>query len=84
MEADFNIVYKIIFNRRIITRLEEDNIIWKEIIGGRRTYAAIYLVLNKKLISDIVNIRKLPTITIYVDITNCYNRVVHPFASLCT
>ena len=27
--------------------------------------------------------RKLPIITICADTTNCYNRVAHPFASLC-
>ena len=41
-------------------------------------------MLNKKLILDIASIRKLPTITIYIDATNCYNRVVHLFTSLCT
>ena len=39
-------------------------------------------MLNKKLISDIANARKLPTI-ICTDATNCYDRVAHPFASLC-
>jgi len=37
LEADFNTVHKITFNRRIMPRLEEDNIIPKEIIGSRRT-----------------------------------------------
>ena len=82
MEADFNAVYKIIFNRRIMPRLESNNIIPKEIIGARRTQIVIHLVLSKKLILDIVNIRKLPTITIYIDVTNCGNRVVYIFASL--
>ena len=54
-----------------------------EIIGGRRSQAATYLALNKKLIADIANIRKLPMITICADATNCYDRVAHPFASLC-
>ena len=84
MEADFNAVYEIIFNRRRMPRLEEDKIILKEIIGSRRTQAVMHLILNKKLITDIVNIRKLPTITIYADATNCYNRVAYSFTSLCT
>ena len=37
LEADFNAVYKIIFNRRMMPRLEEANIILNEIIGYRRT-----------------------------------------------
>ena len=36
LEADFNIVYKIIFNKRIMPRLEEANTIPYEIIGGRK------------------------------------------------
>jgi len=36
LEADFNTVCKIIFNGRMISRLEEDNAILKEIIGSRR------------------------------------------------
>ena len=54
-----------------------------EIIGGRQSQAATYLALNKKLIAGIANVRKLPTITICIDVTNCYNRVAYPFASLC-
>ena len=36
LEADFNAVYKIIFNSRMILRLEKANIIPNEIIGSRR------------------------------------------------
>ena len=82
LEADFNTVYKIIFNRRIIPRLKEAKTILNEIIGNRRTQVATHLALNKKLISDIANVRKLPTKVICTDATNCYNRVEHPFTSL--
>ena len=54
-----------------------------EIIGGRRSQAATHLALNKKLITDIANVRKLPMITICADATNCYDRVAHPFENLC-
>ena len=37
-------------------RLEEANIIWNEIIDSKRIQVAIYLALNKKLISDIANV----------------------------
>ena len=42
------------------------------------------LALNKKLIVDIANIKKILIIVICADIINCYNRVVYSFASLCT
>ena len=83
LEADFNALHKIIFNNRLMPKLEESGTIPVEIIGGRRSQAATHLALNKKLISDIANVRKLPMITICADATNCYDRVAHPFASLC-
>ena len=42
----------------------------------------MYLALNKKLIADIANIRKILMVITYTDIRNYYNRVAHPFASL--
>ena len=36
----------------------------------------------KKLISDIANVRKLPTITICTDVIKCYDKVFHLFTSL--
>ena len=83
LEADFNAMHKIIFNNRLMPRIEADNAIPMEVIGGRRSQAATHLALNKKLIADIANVRKRPTATICADATNCYDRVAHPFASLC-
>ena len=40
--------------------------------------------MSKKLITDISNTIKLPTATICADATNCYDRVAHPYASLCS
>ena len=56
LEADFNAVRKIIFNGRMMLRLEKANIIPNEIIDSKRIQVAIYLALNKKLISDIANV----------------------------
>ena len=41
-----------------------------------------HLVLDKKLIYDIVNTRKLLTITACTNATNYYDKVAYPFASL--
>ena len=41
------------------------------------------LDLNKNIILDIANIKKLTTATMCADTTNCCDRAVHPFASLC-
>ena len=67
-------VYKIIFNGILMLTLEEENEISIEIIRGSRTQAATYLALNKKLISDIANVKKLLTATTCEDATN-YLRV---------
>ena len=83
LEADFNASHKIVFNNRLIPKLEEVDAIPVEIIGGRRAQAATHLALSKKLIADIANVRKAPTITVCADATNCYDRVAHLFASLC-
>ena len=83
LEADFNAMHKIIFNNRLIPSIEAANAIPIEVIGGRRSQAATHLALDKKLIADIANVRKLLTITIYANATNCYDQVAHPFASLC-
>jgi len=42
----------------------------------------MYLALNKKLIVDIANMRKILIVTICEDAINSYGRVVYPFASL--
>ena len=84
LEADFNTMHKIMFNNRLMPNIEAMNAIPMEIIGDRRSQAATHLALDKKLISDIANVRKLSMITICADATNCYDRVVHLFASLCT
>ena len=34
--------------------------------------------------ADVSNIRKVPTVTICADATNYYDRVAHPYASLCS
>ena len=56
LEADFNVMNKIISNNRLMPRLEADEAIPIEVIGRRRSQAATHLVLNKKLIDDIANI----------------------------
>ena len=56
----------------------------QEIIGRRRSHADTYLALSKKLIANIFNIIKVPTVTICADATKCYDRVARPYASLCS
>ena len=70
IEASFNAMHKAIFNNRLIPSIEVVDAIPIEIIGERGPQVATHLVLNKKLTSNAVNIRKLPSIAIYSDVKN--------------
>ena len=83
LKADFNTLYKIVFNGRIMPALEKASMIPCEIIGKRRTQLAIHLVLNKKLLVDRSNVQKRLIVIMYVDAKNYYDRVEHSFVSLC-
>ena len=84
LEADFNGLYKINFNSRLIPLLGASSSTPQEIIGRRRSQADTHLALSKKLIADVSNTRKLPTVTMCADATYYYDRVAHPYASLCS
>ena len=83
LEVDVNAIQKIIFNGMLMPRLEEETLIPREIIGGRRTQKETHLALNEKLISDVANVKKLPSVTTHAGATNYFNRVAYPFESLC-
>ena len=77
LEANFNT--KIISNDRLIHLLELYMYIC---IMKEKTQAAMYLILDKKLVVYIISIRKLLTATIYLDTTNYYSKVVYSLVSL--
>ena len=82
LKVDFNTINKIIFNTRCIPTLETQDIIPKEYIRERRRQSAIHMAINKKLLADITNqIKKLYT-TMCIDISNCFDRVAHPFVGM--
>ena len=82
LEEDLNALYKIIFNTRMLPRLEAHHLIIQEIIGGRTSQSAMQLTTSKKLIADMYNQKKTPTLVINADTSNCCNRVSHHFAYL--
>ena len=81
LEEDFNTLNKLIFNMRLIPSLKYKKYISHEVID-ERSYSAIYIALNKKLVLDIVNQEKRPIVVISVDLTNCYNEIAYLIASL--
>ena len=62
--------------------MERVHIILYEIIRGRRHQSVIQLVVNKKLISNIVNQHKKPSIIISTDISNCFDHIAHSITSM--
>ena len=82
LEADFNALNKIVFNTKLMPSLERTNSIPYKIIGGRRGQLLIYVALNKKLVSDIANQSKKPTVVVLADISNCYDWIAYLIASL--
>ena len=82
LEADFNALYEILFNSRVILSIEKNQQILCEIIGVRRGHSTLHVALNKKLISDVANQQKVLIIVILADATNCYDRITYPITSL--
>ena len=55
LEAGLNTIHKIIFNGRVLPKLEIQQSIPLEIIGRCRRQSTHHIVLSKKLISNIGN-----------------------------
>ena len=82
LEADFNVINKIVFNTRLIPTLKAKDMIPREIMGRRRGILAIHVALNKKLLVDIVNQNKLTNIIVSADASNYFDRVIHLMAGM--
>jgi len=54
----------------------------REIMGGRWGILAIHIALNKKLLVDIANQNKLPSIIVSADASNYFDRVAYLFAGI--
>ena len=70
------------FNQRIISSLDQHNLIPMEIVGGRKVHAKMKVAINKKLIVNIYNKFKAKSVVISSHATNYYDRMDHPFTSL--
>ena len=55
LEADFNIINKLVFNTRLLLLIEYSNMIPKELVRGCYRYSMIHVTLGKKLATDIAN-----------------------------
>ena len=82
LEVDFNSLNKIIYNYRVLPKLKANRVIPYEVISGRKGHSSLHVALNKKLVCDIENQIKRPMVVILADMTNCYNYIAYPVASL--
>ena len=55
LEVDFNSLNKIIYNYRVLPKLEANKAIPYKVISSRKGQSSQHVALNKKLIYDIVN-----------------------------
>ena len=81
LEADFNALNKIVFNNQTLPTLESTKAIPYKVIRGRRGQSSIHIMLNKKLVCDILNQQKKPSVVISTDVANYYDRIVYPITS---
>ena len=82
LEVDFNGLNKIIYNRRVLPKLEANRVIPYEVISGKKVQYSQHIDLNKKLVCDIANQTKRLTVVILANATNYSNHITHPVASL--
>ena len=73
---------KITCNSRLLLRLEEFRVILYEVIRGKREKSSEHVSLNKKLVCDIGNQNRRPSVVTYGDATNFYDRIAYMFASM--
>ena len=66
----------------MIPQMELNNKIPREIVKGRRSQSAIYIIINKKLMVDISNQLKKPHAIVSVNALNCFDRVAHPISAM--
>jgi hypothetical protein len=81
MEADFNATKKVIYGQRMLQTARKDKLMPEEVFS-KRNRLADNGTLIKVLFYNIVCQMRLPAGISAVDVDNCYNRIVHPIASL--
>jgi hypothetical protein len=81
LEADYNFGTKLIFAKRMMSSLEEQQKVPQEQFA-RKSHAAIEVALNRRLVSDISRQSRLPTAIMGADAAHCYDRIGHVFSIL--
>ena len=81
LEADYNFNNKIL-GKRAMEQAEDLKAIAPEQYGSRKGEMAVNQALHKRLTYDIIPQHHLPAILCSNDAKSCYDRILHPIASL--
>ena len=84
MEADFNMVNKIMIGDRMIKQAEKHGELPADTIGGRKDMASHEGGLNRVLMSDVSRQRRQDLLMLSEDADTCYDRMQHTGISLST
>jgi hypothetical protein len=84
MEADFNFANKTIFGHRMMHFAEDRNDIAGECAGSHQHHEAMDVALNCQLFCNIVCQKKCSAAITGADLAQCYDRIAHSIASLCS
>ena len=82
MEADFNFANKTLYGRRMMYFAEDHGDIPLEAFGSRKVHEAIDVALNRRLIGDILRQQRIAGAIASVDLSNCYDRIVHSILAI--
>merc|ERR1739836_239652 len=82
MEADYNILNKLIFGCRLIRHVILHHRMPPELYGGLNNKSAQEVAINRRLTLDLFRLRRQNGAIAGVDASNCYDRIVHSLASI--
>ena len=83
LATDFNSLHKINFNGTLTPSLEDYSAMPQSTIGSRISKAYAHLALSKRVIADVSKTKKFSSVAINAYANKCFDRVAHPYASLC-
>jgi hypothetical protein len=83
MEADFNFFNGLMFASRMMRQAETQDRIPLECYGSRKNHEAIEVAVNRHLVADILQQKRIPGAIASVDAESCYDCITHAAGLLC-
>ena len=82
MEADFNLINKLMFGHRLMRQCASHRRIPKELYGGLANKSSQEVAINRRLVLDIFCLKRRCGAVAGVDAAHYYDRIVHSLAIL--